>query len=504
MPQLSSRECQDAEPAHLRANVTRLSNLPSDPEYALVAFAPWFSAKCMLEYFAAARTPSVRAMIVYLPGQNNSMPPLMNDRAWYLDDGGGWKVNNTFPTYAISSTSGEIIAEELSLYSGNVTDAPSNSKFPAAVSSSDYVRLWASIDVQDSNRLPSLWVFLVIVVGLLVLVIGSTSLTMNLVQRRRRNSLRQRVVNGEVNLEALGIKRVVVPRTFLDTLPLYAYQSNVAPTQNPEKTVGKELTQTQNLPSPTIDAETEAKSNPLSRHASAPDAAPADAASTGFSQSTCAICLDDFKPTEGQVRELPCHHIFHSDCIDPFLLKNSSLCPLCKQSVLPAGYCPTTITNVMVRRERLIRRMAERNAANRANTAGTVPESRQAGVPGSLGVRTGVALGARRIFSAPTARSQRPSDIEMANNSSTASAPHPEANPTSPPATATSQTPGERASTVECNNSPPTRAQRGGEWARQRALALLGNRDVPGPADDEENSGPRWRRVLRKLFPGFR
>ena len=52
------------------------------------------------------------------------------------------------------------------------------------------------------------------------------------------------------------------------------------------------------------------------------------------SQSTCVICLDDFIGGESVVRELPCNHIYHSKCIDPFLTRNSSLCPLCKRDVL--------------------------------------------------------------------------------------------------------------------------------------------------------------------------
>ncbi|KAI8894862.1 hypothetical protein BC833DRAFT_193579 [Globomyces pollinis-pini] len=46
----------------------------------------------------------------------------------------------------------------------------------------------------------------------------------------------------------------------------------------------------------------------------------------------CAICVDPLKWGD-PVRSLHCHHIFHSDCIDPWLSHYSNLCPLCKQSV---------------------------------------------------------------------------------------------------------------------------------------------------------------------------
>jgi len=77
---------------------------------------------------------------------------------------------------------------------------------------------------------------------------------------------------------------------------------------------------------------------------------------------------------------LPCLHVYHPDCIDSFMEKQSSLCPLCKASALPKyvihilfllqdwsersniiqstsrGYIPIKLTNSVVRRERLLRR----------------------------------------------------------------------------------------------------------------------------------------------------
>lgn len=51
-------------------------------------------------------------------------------------------------------------------------------------------------------------------------------------------------------------------------------------------------------------------------------------------QTTCVICLDDFTPGLSVIRELPCNHVFHSRCIDTFLTRSSSLCPLCKRDVM--------------------------------------------------------------------------------------------------------------------------------------------------------------------------
>lgn len=43
----------------------------------------------------------------------------------------------------------------------------------------------------------------------------------------------------------------------------------------------------------------------------------------------CAVCLGDYQKNE-VLRQLPvCSHIFHKDCVDEWLVKNST-CPLCR------------------------------------------------------------------------------------------------------------------------------------------------------------------------------
>lgn len=329
---------------------------------------------------------------------------------------------------------------------------------------------------------------------------------MHLIQRRRRNNLRQRVVNGEIDLEAIGVKRLTVPREYLEKLPLYTYSAGPND-QGLEKAYPDAPAQAENIPSPTIEAGTGLKSTPLTRPSSAPPlAAPSHGTSPAFSQPTCPICLDDFESNESQVRELPCQHIFHADCIDTFLISNSSLCPMCKKSVLPSGYCPATITNLMVRRERNIRRIRARSGANAASAAmptqpSSVSISRPPRAFGSLGSRLGQTAIGRRVFSAPERTQSRPPDIEMSGANAVpspavniiASPPAPEISPA-----VVQPQPNNAEECIE--PFPPNRR----EWARQRALALLGNRHVPEEGEDEEPPRPLWRRGLRRIFPGFR
>ena len=46
----------------------------------------------------------------------------------------------------------------------------------------------------------------------------------------------------------------------------------------------------------------------------------------------CVICLDDFKVRD-KIFTLPCNHIFHKTCIQPWLSTNHN-CPLCRVDIL--------------------------------------------------------------------------------------------------------------------------------------------------------------------------
>ncbi len=59
--------------------------------------------------------------------------------------------------------------------------------------------------------------------GAIVLMVIFAFITLRHVQRKRRESLQRRLVSGEVDLEYLGIKRLVVPPHILSALPVYVY-----------------------------------------------------------------------------------------------------------------------------------------------------------------------------------------------------------------------------------------------------------------------------------------
>lgn len=48
----------------------------------------------------------------------------------------------------------------------------------------------------------------------------------------------------------------------------------------------------------------------------------------------CAVCIEGYKPND-VVRILPCKHVFHKHCVDPWL-QDHRTCPMCKMNILKA------------------------------------------------------------------------------------------------------------------------------------------------------------------------
>uniref|UniRef100_A0AAF5Q3B5 RING-type domain-containing protein n=1 Tax=Wuchereria bancrofti TaxID=6293 RepID=A0AAF5Q3B5_WUCBA len=55
----------------------------------------------------------------------------------------------------------------------------------------------------------------------------------------------------------------------------------------------------------------------------------------------CPVCIDPYRAGD-IIRSLPCRHIFHKTCVDPWLLEHRT-CPMCKSDILKAfGYYVST------------------------------------------------------------------------------------------------------------------------------------------------------------------
>ena len=60
-----------------------------------------------------------------------------------------------------------------------------------------------------------------------------------------------------------------------------------------------------------------------------------------FLSDNCSICYD-ILDTDKLHRELLCKHVFHPECIDPWLTKCNGVCPICKCSVFKEQMLSTT------------------------------------------------------------------------------------------------------------------------------------------------------------------
>ncbi|KAH7027404.1 uncharacterized protein B0I36DRAFT_138228 [Microdochium trichocladiopsis] len=324
VPDLDANDpCQQLIPDYVPSNVTRRNDLPP-MNYNLIALVPWISPSCTESYLTVVRRNPIRAMLVYLPSNNVSQPPPASDSIWALPSGDGWKTQNRHPVYAVPGAWGSAMMTQLSLYSGNLTEIPYGDNITAALNPNpeDYVRVWTQLTVGRPEDSLDLWVFMLIVIGLVTFIIGCTTIGMRWVRRCRRESLRQRVLGGDVNLEAQGIMRLRVPLDHVQSFPLYLY-----------------------------DFENTGLSKTLSKIASRSERPSyKDYESLLGYQPCCQICIENFVSKKTVIRELSCGHIFHPECIDDYLSEISSLCPVCKCSMLPQGFCPK-ITDNMVRRE---------------------------------------------------------------------------------------------------------------------------------------------------------
>ena len=329
---------------YIPSSAPRKADVPSQ-NYNLIAFIPWISQECTKSYLAAANNQA-SALITYIPNNQSDAPPPVNDQQWLLNDGGRWKSHSGYPVYAIPGSSGSAIMQQLNTYSGNVSSIRNGSFSSIASDQNDYIRLYTSIQTNAQSNLPSLWAFLLMVLGIVLVLVGLTSSAMHCYQRRARRNLRRRVVEGEVDLEALGIRRLNVPQDVLDKLPVYVYTTIEKEGPIEEAAFRTQLARRNSEPTATMHIEIA-----TDNISSTPQK---------FQQPMCAICLDDFVPNSTTVKELPCRHIYHPECIDELFRGHSSLCPVCKGKVLPSGYCPETITNAMVRRERQARQVPQR------------------------------------------------------------------------------------------------------------------------------------------------
>ncbi|PLB46701.1 hypothetical protein P170DRAFT_219454 [Aspergillus steynii IBT 23096] len=382
-----SDPCTNATAQYVPANVTRFEDVKTFG-YRTVGLAPWISADCTQSFLDSSRRVGTNALVFFIPSSNDTKPPAEDSSVWSLRDR-EWKRRNKYPVYAIPGPAGATIMRQLSWYSGN-PNRSHNDSTEFLQEGQGETRLFALINIdKGGKKMPSLWGFILAIVGTVLVLSVILLLCYQIVQKRRRESLQRRIEAGEADIEHLGLHQVKVSQEILDTFPVYAYPDLEALSdrdvesrsgdgismqpldkveEEPEESHtesetqirtdeavgdiqkgGKEAEEQEVCPNQRDDIS-------ASSERQTPTTAPFFRNRLSHSQTTCAICLDDFVPNVAIVRELPCGHIFHVECIDTSLDQNSSLCPLCKKNVVPPGSYPVPVTNRMVHLDYMLRR----------------------------------------------------------------------------------------------------------------------------------------------------
>ncbi|KAJ5977002.1 hypothetical protein N7501_000344 [Penicillium viridicatum] len=350
--------CYGITASSVPLNVTRYEDV-SDFGYSLVGLAPWVTAECSLSFLSAAQKVGTHAMIFFQPSDNDtSIPPDSNDSRWAINDGDKWRMDNNYPVYAIPGPAGTSLINDLTWYSSETPDDKRDNSTENFALQTKTNRLFARIETGEETVTSStnVWSFVLAIAGTVLILSIILIIVYRLVLRKRRARLQRRVDAGQIDIEALALNEITAPQAVVSKMPLYTFLEIKPPT---EATLSQDGTSS-------IEHDSGDKTYSLSsnedNHAQddtgiqKPEAAMIipgqnDSCRSKYrlshTQTTCAICLDDFVAGSSTVRELPCGHIFDSACIDPFLLQNCCLCPLCKKSVLPAGSYYISVTNEM-------------------------------------------------------------------------------------------------------------------------------------------------------------
>ncbi|KAL7269218.1 Nucleolar protein 58 [Rhizina undulata] len=301
----------------LPTNVTRRRNLPNS-NFDLIALAPWISVNCSTTYLKAVdeENVAIKGFIFYAKDPQAAMPSSENVY---------WKgvlyKEFDFPVYAIDALEGLPLINKVVEYSGNLSEIWEKNDLTLYYDSRDYARVFVQVDtgasrvIRDKESVAGIVAPLAHRVGRADPHRRFDVVSMHLIQYRRRVTLRRRVARREVNLEALGIKRLMVPRHILETFSLRLYVP--VPRTPPRVATAQEASQM----------------------------------TPGMQRS-----IPPREPTElapsTLIRELPCLHVFRED-----------------SSTLPRGYVPPNLTNATVRRERNMRRLRARVDSDGCDTS---------------------------------------------------------------------------------------------------------------------------------------
>ncbi|CAG7918304.1 unnamed protein product [Penicillium olsonii] len=322
VPNLDQQDpCYNTTASSVPANVTRYQDV-SNFGYSLIGLAPWVSAECASSYLSAGQKVGTHAMIFFEPSNNDTgLPPDSNDSRWTINDGEKWRMENDYPVYTIPGPAGTSLIRDLAKFSGE----SSHSKRDAPDGATDSSRLFARVETaKQSGNMPSLWSFVLAIAGTVLVLSLLLVVIYRLVLRKRRDQFQRRVAAGQVDVEALALNQMKAPRDVVEKMPMYTYLdlSSSSKTSVHRKSTSDDEAAADshdNASPPPANQDTKQDDQSLNDAGlKKPEAAVIEPGKQdkdnstrnkyrlSHTQTTCAICIDDFVAGSSIVRELPC------------------------------------------------------------------------------------------------------------------------------------------------------------------------------------------------------
>ncbi|RPA72530.1 hypothetical protein BJ508DRAFT_367212 [Ascobolus immersus RN42] len=410
-----------------------------------IALFPFVSAECTEKFLRSTKEDgmSTVAALMYplLDGQVIDNQEIDDDVPGFRMAYGEYNVG----VYAVNASIGMGLMEEVIRFSKPIGQIKGLEGVGGK--EEDYLGVNLAIALQTKNPIPGLWIFILIVLAILLMIVGSVSLVMHILQYRRRQEVIRALLEGDAGSSSypagislpkevlklfpitsyaevaqeqettaelaplpsgstddgssreasldLSNRRSPPPRITTSTGPVqYAPPSPPLPPTPTTLPAKPHFSQTHHLRSASSTTTSSASSSSsLSHHHHIPPKPPLPPGPQNPHQPSCAICLDDFTALT-LIRLLPCRHYFHPPCIDNFLLNSSCVCPVCKHNLLPSDYVSKLKQRGMVEELRAVVTEAANNRGGGHNGRWTEGRVVQALFPG-LG-RGGGGFGRRR------------------------------------------------------------------------------------------------------------
>lgn len=337
-----------------------------------IAIAPHVSDECSLAFARQASDDTARALIL-VKNREDILDHIVLSPALFNQN----RLNCSI--FSISSGVGNVVFDHMKTH---VSDTPSAA--PDYGLTRSFTRVGVTLSSSTQTKSFEIWIFSIVAFFGLFGLLNLSGIWFCYKNSVRQRSLYQRMEKGEIIHEGLDTLQLTVPPAFLNSLPIrvfgndeskrlglnkqqdmsfsYVHINSSLSDAALEETNDTEESLTETNKFESSNDESTSISNKSFPESTSEKTSPNSASVVSLydisnspghknnncnvhqiSQTKCRICQVDFVEGENGIRELPCLHIYHAKCIDPVLTTFTSICPICKVSVIPPSHLSAVI-----------------------------------------------------------------------------------------------------------------------------------------------------------------